>query len=318
SATFDAVQVGIMVVSPEGRLLRANPEAERALGIEVGTTEFVGGSLDFEMLTLDGAPMPPAERPVAGALRGFQVRGTMMRLRWADGREMCIHANAVPLWHEGETQPYAAVCSFLDVTAEVEQRRRLDERFAEVTEINIVLEAQRYELERANERLAALATTDGLTGLLNHRAFHERLETETRVAHRSGAPLSLLLMDVDRFKLYNDRFGHPAGDAILREFARVLAEFGRVGDVMARYGGEEFVAILPDTDTPASIAVAERFRHAIETAPWPDHPVTASFGAATLADHMGGDALVRAADAALYASKRAGRNRTTHAHEIAA
>jgi len=183
------------------------------------------------------------------------------------------------------------------------------------------LEAQKAELERANRQLAelntrleALATTDGLTGLKNHRTFQERLHDEVRRAVRYSSPLSILMLDVDRFKTYNDAFGHPAGDAILRKIAEVLQAMARTTDLVARYGGEEFAVILPETDREQARTAAERFRGAIESASWPEWAVTASFGVATLS-RTASDAvaLIAQADAALYQSKRIGRNCVTHA-----
>jgi diguanylate cyclase (GGDEF)-like protein len=313
AATFDAVQVGIMVVSPDGIVLRANPEAERTLGLEAGTTQFVGSRLEFETLALDGSPLPTFDRPVAGALTGVSVRGQMMRLRWPDGREMCIHANAVPLWREGEEQPYAAVCSFLDVTTEVEQRQMLDQRFQEIAEANVALEAQRHQLQEANERLAALATTDGLTGLLNHRSLQELLDGAIAQAARSGQPLSLMLLDVDHFKRFNDDLGHQAGDAVLHGLASVLTHSCRESDIIARYGGEEFVVVMPGLSPEDAVEAAERLRFSIETAPWTDRGVTASIGVATLGGAQSKGDLIRAADGALYQSKHLGRNRVTFA-----
>jgi diguanylate cyclase (GGDEF)-like protein/PAS domain S-box-containing protein len=184
-----------------------------------------------------------------------------------------------------------------------------------------LLESQTAELRRANRRLEelnarleALAATDSLTGLKNHRVFQERLLEEVNRAVRYGAPLSILLMDIDRFKTYNDAFGHPAGDAILRRIAEVVQTKARTTDLVARYGGEEFAIILPETDGEPARTAAERFRTAIEIGPWPEWPVTASFGVATLSPTTpDAKALIAQADAALYRSKRIGRNCVTHA-----
>src|SRR5438445_405881 len=111
-------------------------------------------------------------------------------------------------------------------------------------EMNRELEAKiherTHELAEANSRLAQLAVTDGLTGLYNHRHFHERLTLEVERSQRSGLPLALFMIDVDHFKRYNDKNGHPAGDEVLRQVARLLADGRRVNDFCARYGGEEF------------------------------------------------------------------------------
>jgi diguanylate cyclase (GGDEF)-like protein len=193
-------------------------------------------------------------------------------------------------------------------------------------EMNRELEAKiherTHELAESNARLAQLAVTDGLTGLYNHRHFHERLALEVERSQRSGLPLSLLMLDIDHFKQFNDSYGHPAGDEVLRQLARVLADARRANDVVARYGGEEFAVILVDTAKFTAAKVAERIRERIvghdfsdasamarPASPKPS-AITVSFGVATFPeDGNDAEALVRAADTALYAAKRAGRNR---------
>jgi two-component system cell cycle response regulator len=169
------------------------------------------------------------------------------------------------------------------------------------------------QLARQNERLAELASTDELTGTKNRRRFHEDLELLFSQAARLGAPLSLILLDIDHFKQYNDAFGHPAGDGVLRQVGLMLRTAVRGHDVVARYGGEEFVVLLPTTGKSEAVEVAERLRQAIAEYAWPHRPVTASFGVAT-SDLETPDAatLVDRADRALYLSKGAGRNTTRH------
>jgi len=207
---------------------------------------------------------------------------------------------------------------FRDVT----QRRRIEQQ---VRDAAVVLEFQKAELERANAelaaanarlegmnvRLAALATTDGLTGLLNQRVFGERLAEEFRRARRYGEPLSLIVLDVDRFKGYNDSFGHLAGNAVLRELAAVLREHARETDLVSRFGGEESALILPHTEVGEAVAMAERLRSALEDRAWSaQYPITASFGVCALMPEIGSpDALVACADAAMYRAKAGGRNR---------
>lgn len=175
------------------------------------------------------------------------------------------------------------------------------------------IQQQKRELEEVNARLSMLAITDGLTGLWNHRRFREELVRQFTEHRENDAPLSLILLDVDRFKQYNDEFGHPAGDVVLRNVAAALqgAAVGR--ESVARYGGEEFAIILPNTEIESSIIAAERFRSALASVDWPLRDVTASFGVATLSedDEEGGN-LVERADAALYAAKQSGRDRVTH------
>ena len=170
-----------------------------------------------------------------------------------------------------------------------------------------------HELAEANARLAQLAVTDGLTGLYNHRHFHERLALEVERAGRTGLPMALFMIDVDHFKKYNDKHGHPAGDEVLRQLARLLAEGRRVNDFCARYGGEEFAVVLIDTPKLAAYQLAEKLRERIAAHPFP-HPnpetaITVSVGVASFPEDANDpEALVRAADAALYRAKDAGRN----------
>ena len=161
------------------------------------------------------------------------------------------------------------------------------------------------------------AVRDPLTGLLNRRYFDEAVETAFAEARRSGQPLSLIVLDLDRFSAVNNDHGHPAGDAVLRRVASAMLGAVRAGDTVARYGGEEFVVIAPGAATDEAVAVAERVRAAVgaahdEATSGPDAgiAVTVSAGVASLlADELDGRALFRAADSALLAAKRAGRDR---------
>lgn len=190
---------------------------------------------------------------------------------------------------------------------------------ASLEQARIALEAKQAALEEANIRLDALATTDGLTGVKNRRAFGEKLAEEIARGTRYKIPLSLLLLDVDKFKQYNDTFGHPAGDEVLKTVARLLHEQARTTDFVARYGGEEFTLILPNTGDEGAVVMAERLRVVLESAPWIERAVTASFGAATLSEQAAtATDLIAAADRALYASKESGRNRVTHVNSLPA
>ena len=171
--------------------------------------------------------------------------------------------------------------------------------------------------EEANRRLTALATTDGLTGLFNHRVFQQQLAEEYKRSQRSKSPISILLLDVDKFKTFNDTFGHPEGDTVLKTVAQILREDARDTDYVCRYGGEEFVVILTNTDVQGAMEAAERFRSVIQNHPWTMRPVTASFGVTTLhAGHSSPQELIVQADKALYSSKEKGRNRVTHFCEL--
>jgi len=169
------------------------------------------------------------------------------------------------------------------------------------------------QLAEQNVRLAELAAVDDLTGTKNRRRFREDLDLLVAQAMRLGMPLSLIMLDIDHFKNYNDSYGHPAGDAILKRVGMTLRSMVRSHDVVARYGGEEFVVLLPTTNVDAALEVAERLRLAVASAPQIEHAVTASFGVATLGPGTPtASLLVEHADQALYKSKQAGRNQITH------
>ncbi len=185
----------------------------------------------------------------------------------------------------------------------------------------LLAEANR-KLGAANRALQALADRDGLTGLANRRCFDARLEEEFGRARRQGLPIALALLDVDGFKAFNDRYGHLAGDDCLRRISdTVAAALHRPGDLAARYGGEEMVLLLPATGEAGALAIAERLRARVAALGIVHDAsahgfVTLSAGVAAMipvsdgdgADEDGPDALIEAADRALYAAKTAGRN----------
>lgn len=180
------------------------------------------------------------------------------------------------------------------------------------------LKIMKQKLEEANATLRRLTNTDGLTGIPNRRRFDEGLDTEFRRAYRNNRCLAAALIDIDFFKLFNDSCGHQQGDECLRAVAQaLLSGTHRPGDLVARYGGEEFVALLPDTPLQGACVVAEAMRVAVAHLSLP-HPrsgvgpiVSVSIGVAASNPREGDSAanLIARADAALYAAKRAGRNR---------
>jgi diguanylate cyclase (GGDEF)-like protein len=165
------------------------------------------------------------------------------------------------------------------------------------------------------ERMQQMAVTDGLTELANRRSFDRSLERELTRATRTDGRLSVVLLDIDHFKVLNDTHGHVVGDQVLRQVAVALKECGREYDTIARYGGEEFAAVLPGCSSALALQVAERLRRAVETSET-EVPVTASAGVATFPyDGIDAMSLLQAADAALYAGKRSGRNAVRSAEQ---
>jgi diguanylate cyclase (GGDEF)-like protein len=164
-------------------------------------------------------------------------------------------------------------------------------------------------LDHANQRLAHLARVDALTGCLNHRAFHEELQAALARRSRGGAVISLLVLDVDHFKLVNDHHGHPVGDEVLTAIGAALRATVRPGDAVGRTGGEEFAVLLPGTSSRLATDIGERLREAVGGADVPV-PVTVSVGLAVVPPRgWTATELMRTADAALYAAKRGGRDR---------
>jgi diguanylate cyclase (GGDEF)-like protein len=162
--------------------------------------------------------------------------------------------------------------------------------------------------------LREMATTDGLTGLLNHRVFQEELEKKLKSAERFGHPLSVIITDLDKFKSVNDTYGHPVGDVVLRSFSRVLGGAMRETDLVARYGGEEFAVICEQTDAEGALNLADRIREEMARQTFQtdtgEFHVTCSLGISTFPVHTKDkEKLVEHADQALYVAKQRGRNR---------
>jgi diguanylate cyclase (GGDEF)-like protein len=173
---------------------------------------------------------------------------------------------------------------------------------------------ERTQLQQVISELTELSLRDPLTGLFNRRGMSERLIEEVSRARRYGAPLSLMMVDVDHFKRINDRYGHATGDVAIGHVARLLLRDRRVSDIVSRYGGEEFVLLLPHTPLDGALSLAERLRYLIEQSPYraldSEDRLTVSLGVAIFEARMREPSdLLEAADQALYRSKREGRNR---------
>ena len=195
---------------------------------------------------------------------------------------------------------------------------RIERRVVEVVEQFVSQTALALQNAWLLAQVRGLAATDSLTGIANRRTFDSELLREISRADRSGIALALIIVDIDHFKAHNDTHGHQEGDRTLQRVAAILRDGGRATDTVARYGGEEFVVLLPGSDPAAAHLKAERYRQLIEE--MADRPgVTASFGIAVYPQHANdGAGLIQAADAALYESKRAGRNQVSLAWRAAA
>mgnify|MGYP005725921123 CR=1 FL=1 len=212
-----------------------------------------------------------------------------------------------------KTELLARVRSVLKLKEEMDRRKAREKELWEV----------KHKLEEANKALRRLSARDGLTGVLNRRIFDEKIAEEWRRAPRENTVISLILLDIDYFKAYNDHYGHQAGDQCLKSVADTLNKtLMRTGDMLFRYGGEEFAAILPHTNLSGAIHVAETLRHNVETLKLPheksqiiDH-ITISIGVATMKPAKANfySELIELADKALYKAKKTGRNRVNAIH----
>jgi diguanylate cyclase (GGDEF)-like protein len=300
-----------------GEAFASNLDRDALLEIAVRTT-VEGVAADGGRATLRPGPgRAPEQRAASGDLAGLtevvaQVEGEV--LASGQPREVAIDAGSA-LGH-----PLRGARDEIEGVVSVWRR---DRPFApSERELFHYLAAQAgvsVENVELHETVQRQAVTDELTGLSNHRRFQEALASELERARRFETGVGLVMLDVDNFKLVNDTYGHQVGDTVLREVARVLRAESREVDEPARYGGEELAVILPAADLEGAFGLAERVREGIEalaipTTGGPPLHVTASFGAAALPEsaHDQGS-LIAAADAALYAGKRSGKNRTMRA-----
>ncbi|MDQ2098488.1 MAG: diguanylate cyclase [Tychonema bourrellyi B0820] len=294
---------GVVLQLANGQITACNASAERIIGL---TPEQMMGrtsvDLDWRTVQEDGSPFPGEQHPAMITLRtGKPQSNVVMGIHKADRTLTWILINSQPLFHLHQSQPYAVVATFADIT----KRKQAEEML-------------RNQAERDRLR----ATTDGLTQVANRRCFDERLQSEwpslVFCQREAQQLLSLIMLDVDYFKRYNDCYGHQAGDTCLVKVAASAAQaVKRSSDLFARYGGEEFAVILPHTDTAGAIAVAESIQKAIRDLGIPHQQsdvseiVTVSMGIATVIPSLGTspDELVALADRALYDAKQQGRDR---------
>jgi diguanylate cyclase (GGDEF)-like protein len=192
----------------------------------------------------------------------------------------------------------------------------IEQQAVEINTFATRLDAAYKELEVTNARLKETSFRDDVTGLYNRRFFSLRLEEEISRFRRFNHPVSVVLLDLDGFKNVNDEFGHAVGDETLREIAQILMKHSRGINVVSRYGGDEFVILLVETSKAGARLYADRIRQVVATFPFSHgKSITASFGVASLPDDEAANSedLFRAADEALYAAKRAGKNQVAAA-----
>jgi diguanylate cyclase (GGDEF)-like protein len=310
-SVFDNMGEGVLVADTQGRLLGYNAAAEDALRFPPPDAFSADWSKRYGVYLPDKTtPIPLEALPLLRAVQGETVDDAEMYVCHGMAPQgIWLSCSARPLRDENGEQ-WGGLMVIQEITERKMAENLLREKMRQVSEYSALL------LE-ANARLEELATTDELTSLKNRRAFSKSLKLEMQRSTRYFTPLSLLMLDVDRFKAYNDSFGHLEGDDVLRQVARILEESARKTDVAARYGGEEFALILPNTDKQGAVALAERIREGVSEVAWTLRQITISIGVATLDPEAMEEAdFVSVADQALYAAKSKGRDRVVHADEL--
>jgi diguanylate cyclase (GGDEF)-like protein/PAS domain S-box-containing protein len=296
----------MLVVGADGTILAANEAAGRIFEYEPGellgrpVEVLVPGSLRRKHEAFRGEYGREPKARAMGTQRDFAAVAK-------SGKEIAVEIGLSPFPTE---EGMLTLCVVVDLSARVE----MEERLTELAE----------GLGKRNKELLRLVSTDGLTSLKTRREFLDSLRNHIEIAVRHGRPLSVLLLDLDHFKEYNDGFGHLAGDEVLQKVGSILRRVARRSDIAARIGGEEFGIILPETDAEGAVVIGERFRQAVESEAWPRRSMTVSVGAVTVAVERviprpkapEVSDLLREADRALYRAKREGRNRVTHADDV--
>tara|TARA_R100001509_G_scaffold165657_1_gene148642 strand:- start:2637 stop:3986 length:1350 start_codon:yes stop_codon:yes gene_type:complete len=295
-SAFEYAAIGMALVSLEGRWLRVNNAAIELLGYS--ETELLTNY--FQALTHPDDLDKDLEL-LREMLSGERDTYRMEKRYFHKNRQEIWALLSVSMVRDENGKPEYFVSQMQDISAQKRAEAALQQR--------------QKQLEALNDRLEQLSSTDPLTQLNNRRALEGRLHEELSRSKRTGEPLSLLIVDVDHFKRYNDSYGHPEGDQALRALAAALRDVSRTNDTVARLGGEEFVLLLPHTDASGCCAVARRLAQLVSRLEGLRVAITVSTGGATPVPVIGSiriptaDALMRRADEALYRAKQEGRNR---------
>jgi diguanylate cyclase (GGDEF)-like protein len=307
---FDSISEGLLVLDLQGRIVLANKAFRQLHPAAVG--ELTGRpieALEWLLRGRDEAATPPGPWQLT-LQSGATVSAQPLELLLPDTGSTRLLVSSAPITdNKGRTR--GCLVTFDNVSAVHRANEELRSTLSQ-------LEKSRLLIEDQNEELRRLASRDALTGCFNRRAFFEIAEDLFAQARRSQTPLCCLMIDIDHFKQFNDRYGHAVDDQVIQVVARSLAAGLRQVDVLARYGGEEFCIVLPGAAPADALAVAERIRNDIATTAsrairgTDVMPITASFGLVSLnAASRSIEALIDQADQALYVSKKAGRNRVT-------
>jgi diguanylate cyclase (GGDEF)-like protein/PAS domain S-box-containing protein/putative nucleotidyltransferase with HDIG domain len=301
-AMLDALAEGVIVMDNSEQIVMAN---ESFCRITNSTLAQIQGRKVSQLPSLVGDHHKGHATNAAWikALTSVEpVRRMTVRLASPDGAERSLVLNAVPvLGNDGSRR--GVLATFDDVTSIEATNAQLRDTLGELAK-------SRDEIARQNKELEALASRDPLTGCFNRRAFMRSFEEFWAKASSTGKPLGCIMLDIDHFKMVNDRYGHGVGDQVLKQMGQVLHGSCRTQDLVCRYGGEEFCVLLPGAGFEEAHEAAERLRAAILANTWPITTVTSSIGVTGIeAGAPDARSLIEQADKALYAAKRTGRNR---------
>ena len=298
---LDTLAEGVLVLDTQERIVLANRAFAAAVAEPAQDLQGVPASrFQWSRANPDDVA---TDLPWTETLANGQTRtGAALCLSRGGDDQRTFTVNCGPILG-GDGSPRGALVTFDDVTP-------IEKKNTQLRKTLEMLQQSRDEINRQNQELQALATTDPLTGCTNRRSFFQQFETHWASARRYGFRVSCVMVDVDRFKQINDRFGHGVGDQVLQHVAGVLKSLAREGDIVCRYGGEEFCVLLTHTDAEGAAQAAERYRRAIESAAAAGIAVTASLGISSI--ELGAESpqmMIDEADKALYAAKQTGRNR---------
>lgn len=294
----ETIPSGLVIYDAKGNITLVNKKADEILGFkreEIDTFEQLAGSWSF--LNLDGDKLNNNELPY---LKVINSKSSFYNYQLVVNKPMenniIISVNATPLFDEANN-----ISNVLITINDITEQKELE-----------------FKLKNANEILESLSYLDALTGIANRRRFDEILDNEWKRAHRNLQPLSVILIDIDNFKAYNDHYGHQEGDVCLKEVAKSINDtLKRPADFVARYGGEEFIVILPETNNEGASLIAEQIRKNVEKLEIPhQYSITSSFvtislGVSTVIaeENVNKYDVIEMADKALYQAKKTGKNR---------
>ncbi|MGD0210205.1 MAG: sensor domain-containing diguanylate cyclase [Desulfomonilia bacterium] len=321
---FERSSTGMLFINPRGKIIECNDYVAAVMGY---TKEQINGSPFTKFVMQDQAEALKEDfRKLF--IEDSEIKKRECVINTSSGQAVHIEYNAQVIFRKGH--PIKAFMMFTDVTDKkalefelLEKNAEMERTLWDMAEVKDALEARAGELNKAsedlkslNEKLGQLSITDGLTEVYNHRHFQDRLSEEVeRLNRQKDGILSLLMLDIDDFKRFNDTYGHQCGDMVLKQLAMLLKNSIRAIDILARYGGEEFAIILPNSNTEQAVIAAERICQNVRSTPFSfgsgtTVKVTVSIGVGTITSAQADKSeLVRKADSAMYAAKAKWKDR---------